>query len=289
MTQKIRYFLVLAWHIPKDNKLPMMMASPKIAQWIISFIICTVIGSALWAQNGLRKVENSAFKCGEKLTYRVHYGFLDGAYATIKIDDKAQVVNGRNTYHIVGTGETRGAWNFFFKVRDRYETYMDETTLSPLMFIRRVDEGGYKINQDMVFDQEYHVINSNGKEFSNMPAYIQDMLSAFYFARTLPFSNEVPGKIDSVTTFVDDEVWCLKIRFIRYDTLNTDVGKIRCMLFEPLVQKGRIFKKSQDLTVWISDDKNHIPLRAKANILVGSIKMDLVSYSGTVEEFSKLK
>jgi hypothetical protein len=259
----------------------------------LSYIVCTgilaVCSPASMAQNMLRKIDNEAFKCGEKLTYRVHYGFLDGAYATIKIDDKAQVINGRSAFHVVGTGETKGAWDLFFKVRDRYETYIDVNSICPLMFIRRVNEGGYKINQDVVFDQEYHDINSNGKQFEKMPAYVQDMLSAFYFARTLPFTKEKPGKIDSVTTFVDNQIWLLKIKFIRFDTIETDVGRIRCMLFEPLVQKGRIFKKSEDLTVWISDDKNHIPLRAKANIFVGSIKMDLVSYSGTVQEFNKLK
>ncbi len=265
------------------------MQTSKIIRWLVWVSMFVNHLYPLRAQDGLRKVDNRAFKFGEILTYRVHYGFLDGAYATIKIDDKAQVINGRSTYHIIGTGETKGAWDFFFKVRDRYETFIDENSLCPLMFIRRVNEGGFKINQDMIFDQEYHVINSNGKQFANMPAYVQDMLSAFYFARTLPFCNEINGRIDSVITFVDDKVWCLKIKFIRYDTINTDVGRIRCMLFEPLVQKGRIFKKSEDLTVWISDDLNHIPLRAQANLLVGSIKMDLVSYSGIAEEFNKLR
>ena len=240
-------------------------------------------------QNSLRTINNTAFTFGEELKYRIHYGIIDGGLATIKVESSAKKVGGRNAYHVIGKGETSAAWSLFYKIRDRYETYIDEQTLCPLMFIRRVDEGGYKINQDLIFDQEYHVINSNGKQFTNMPPYIQDMLSAFYFARTLNYSNEKPGKIDSVITFVDNEVWSLKIKFVRYDTLDSDVGKIRCMLFEPMVQKGRIFKKSEDLTVWISDDKNHIPLRAKANILVGSIKMDLESYSGTVEEFSKLK
>ena len=122
-----------------------------------------------------------------------------------------------------------------------------------------------------------------------MPAYIQDMLSSFYYARTFSYTNERPGKLDSVTCFVDNEVWTLKIKFIRYDTLNSDIGRVRCMVFEPMVQKGRIFKKSNDLKVWISDDPNHIPLRAQANILFGSIKMDIESYSGLINNFNILK
>jgi hypothetical protein len=263
------------------------------ANTVIKPVAC--LTSLLWATltfaqtEPLRDQTNTAFQRGEQLTYRIHYGIIDAATATIKIDDEAKIVDGRSTFHVVGTGDSKGAFNLFFKVHDRYETYIDDRALCPVMFIRRVDEGGFKIKQDLVFDQQYHVINSNGKEFNNMPAYIQDMLSAFYFARTFSYSDEKPGKLDSVVCFVDDEVWYLKMKFIKYDVLNSDVGKIKCMVFEPLVQKGRVFKKSEDLQVWITDDKNHIPIRAQANILFGSIKMDLESYSGIVQEFDKQK
>ncbi len=234
---------------------------------------------SLIAQNKERSIPNGAFKCGEQLVYRIHYGFIDGGLATIKIQDSLTPVLGKKAYHIVGTGVSTGVLNVVFKVNDRYETYMDARALCPLMFVRRVDEGGFKIKQDMLFDQDYHIVNSNGKKIK-VPAYIQDMLSAFYFARTFDYNNEKPGKIDSVITFVDNEVWSLKIKFIRRDTIKSDVGKIACMVFEPMVQKGRIFKHNNDLQVWISDDKNHIPIRAQANILVGSIRMDIQSWSG---------
>ena len=263
------------------------MARIVIKNLLIPFVLLWAIPGS--AQDTARTVTNNAFQRGEELTYRIHYGFIDAATATIKINDENKKIDGHSTYHVVGTGTSKGAFNLFFKVRDRYETYIDSQSLCPLMFIRRVDEGGYKINQDMIFDQDYHVVNSNGKSYYNMPAYIQDMLSSFFYARTFQYKDEKPGKMDSVTCFVDNEVWTLKIKFIKYDNLESDVGKIRCMVFEPLVQKGRIFKKSEDLKVWISDDPNHIPLRAQANILFGSIKMDLESYSGLMNDFNKLK
>jgi hypothetical protein len=236
----------------------------------------------------MRVIPNPAFKRGEQLTYRLHYGFVDAGTANITIENENKVINGRSTFHVVGIGTSKGAFNFFFKVRDRYETYIDEQSLCPLMFIRRVDEGGFKINQDIVFDQQYHVANCNGKEYTT-PDYVQDMLSAFFFARTFNYDSISPGKIDSVQTFVDDQVWVLKIKFIKRDTLDSDIGKVACLVFEPMVQKGRIFKHDDDLQVWISDDKNHIPIRAKASVLVGSIKMDLMSYSGLPNSFALVK
>jgi Protein of unknown function (DUF3108) len=242
----------------------------------------------LVAQDKGRFVKNEAFKCGEQLVYRIHYGFIDAGIATIKIKDSLTPVLGKKAYHIVGTGVSIGVLNVVFKVNDRYETYIDAQSLCPIMFVRRVDEGGFKIKQDMVFDQDYHIVNSNGKKIK-VPAYIQDMLSAFYYSRTFDYANEKPGKIDSVITFVDNEVWNLKIKFMRRDTIKSDVGKIACMVFEPMVQKGRIFKHNDDLQVWISDDKNHIPIRAQANILVGSIKMDIMSWSGLANPAASVK
>jgi hypothetical protein len=231
------------------------------------------------AQEKSRTIKNDAFKCGEQIVYRIHYGFVDAGQATIKIQDSLVSVLGRKAYHVVGTGISTGMVNTVFHVDDRYETYMDAQSLSPLMFIRRVSEGGFKMKQDMLFDQDYHMVNSSGKRYK-VPPYIQDMISAFYYSRTFDYSNEKPGKIDSVVTLVDDQVWSLKIKFVRRDTISSDVGKVACMVFEPMVQKGRIFKHNDDLQVWISDDKNHIPIRAQANILVGSIKMDIMSWSG---------
>jgi len=237
------------------------------------------MNSIVSAQDKGRCINNQAFKCGEQLVYRIHYGFIDGGQASIKIEDSLVPVLGKKSYHIIGTGVSTGVLNAVFKVNDRYETYIDAQSLCPLMFIRRVDEGGFKINQDMLFDQDYHIVNSNGKKFK-VPAYIQDMLSAFYYSRTFNYDNEAPGKIDSVVTFVDNQIWSLKIKFVRRDTIKSNVGKIGCLVFEPMVQKGRIFKHNNDLQVWISDDKNHIPIRAQANILVGSIKLDIISWSG---------
>jgi hypothetical protein len=106
------------------------------------------------------------------------------------------------------------------------------------------------------------------------------MLSAFYYARTLDYSNVKEGEIIEFPCFVDNEVWPLKMRYVGKETIKSDMGKVRCMKFRPVVQTGRIFKKEEDLTAYISDDKNKIPIRAEAKILVGYIKMDLTEYSG---------
>ena len=234
----------------------------------------------------IRTLDCSAFKRGEVLKYRIHYGFLDAAEAIMEIKEENQLIGGRNTFHIFGLGHSKGGFEWFFKVRDRYETYIDEEAIVPWVFIRRVDEGGYIINQDLVFNHVKKTVNSNGKIF-DIPENVQDMISSFYYARCLDFSNAKEGDIFNVTSFVDDQVFPLQIRYVGKETIKSDVGKIRCLKFRPVLQKGRIFKHEDDLKVWITDDKNHIPIRAEAEILFGSIKMDLTFYSGLANPIAK--
>lgn len=235
-----------------------------------------------------RKITNTAFKRGESLKYLIHYGAVNAGEADLTVDNSKLVMNGRPTMHVVGTGSSKGAFDWFFKVRDRYESYLDEDALMPWLFIRKVDEGGFKINQNQAYDHNNGKVNSNGKTMV-VPKYIQDMLSSFYYARTLDFSKAKKGDIFSVQTFIDDEIWDLKIKYLGKEAVSTDVGKINCIKFCPVVQKGRVFKKEEDLSMFISDDANHIPVRAEGEILVGSIKMDLMGYSGLATTLNLVK
>ncbi|MBK6521338.1 MAG: DUF3108 domain-containing protein [Sphingobacteriaceae bacterium] len=220
---------------------------------------------------------NTAFKEGEVLTYRLHYGALNAGVAVLEVKPQLLDVSGRKVMHIVANGYTNGAADWFFKVRDRYETYMDRDAMVPWLFVRRVDEGGFKFSQDYVFNHYTKKVDiGNGEKF-DVPSGIQDMVSAFYTARSLDLSNAKPGDLFSLNRFVDKEIWPVKIKFIGRETIKTDIGKFKCLRFRPVVQKGRIFKSEDDLNVWISDDKNHIPMRVQANIIIGSIKMDITS------------
>lgn len=164
---------------------------------------------------------------------------------------------------------------------------MDKQSMFPWVFVRRVHEGGYEVNQDYTFYQHKQKVSDGTKDYG-VPANVQDMISSYYYARTLDFSGAKVGDIFEFDSFVDGEVWKLKIKFLGKETIKIRNGKFRCLKFCPIIQTGRIFKKEEDLTVWISDDLNKIPLLAKANILVGSIKMEVTDYQGLRNPISKL-
>jgi len=244
------------------------------------------------AENGpvkeLPVMNNNAFKRGEVLSFRMHYGIVDAGIATLSVTDEAKELGGRKTFHVVGLGASKGTFDWFFKVRDRYETYIDEKALVPWLFVRRINEGGYKCSQDYVFNHFSEKVSvGDGKVFPIEPN-MQDMLSAFYQARNLDLSGAKPGDVFSLKCFVDNEIWPLQIKFIGRETVETDAGTFKCLKFRPIVQKGRVFKKEEDLNVWISDDKNHIPVKGQADVLVGSIKMELTDFAGLANPVSKI-
>lgn len=226
----------------------------------------------------LRSINNSAFKPGEVLKFRIHYGIMDAGEATLEVKSDFTNLGGRDCYHFIGTGKSVGAFDWFFKVRDRYESIVDKDAIIPWLFIRRVNEGGYLINQNVSFN---HFVDSAKSEKAtiSIPENTQDLVSSFYYARTIDFTNAKEGDIFEITGYLDDKVIPLNLKFLGREIIECKVGKFRCMKMRPMLQQGRVFKDQEDMTIWISDDQNKIPIRVQTDILVGSIKMDLVSYT----------
>ena len=260
-------------------------------------IVLIVIGlhyesfNALYINNQeylhFRQINNESFKVGEKLTYRLHYGIIDAGEAVLEVQESKIKAKGRNLFKVVGIGRSIRAFDWFFKVRDRYESYIDTESIIPWFFIRRVNEGGFKIKQDYTLHQDLQYVD-DGKTKIKTPENIQDMLSAYYYARTLDFQTAEIGDIFEFNTIVDEEVFPLKIKFLGRQEIKIRSGKYKTLKFCPIIQTGRIFQKEEDLTVWISDDKNKIPLCGKAKILFGSIKLELVKYEELLNPIAKL-
>ena len=233
--------------------------------------------------------QNDAFKAGEILSYKLHYGIIDAGIATLEVKPEVMDVSGRQVFHVVGNGYSRGTFDWFFKVRDRYETFIDKDALLPWMFVRRVYEGGVVINQDYTFNHYTNKVDVGAGEKVDIPEGTQDMISAFYSARNLDLSNAKEGDVFQINSIVDKEIWPMKIRYVGKDEIKTEIGKFKCLKFRPIVQKGRIFKHEDDLNVWISDDKNHVPLRAQAKLLIGSVKLDIISVKNLANPTSEVK
>jgi hypothetical protein len=238
----------------------------------------------------LRKVEpgpNVPFQVGEKLTYKVRYGWIEAGKAELEVRPSNMSFEGEPLLHMYGTGSSEGTFDWFYKVRDVYETHIDQKAFRPHKFVRKIHEGSFHMERELIFDQKEQVVHTDKKGEMKMPEDVQDMLSSFYFLRTIDMSRAKPGDIYLVNAFLDYKLYPFKVKYLGEETIKVKKGKYACYKFVPVVQKGRIFKDEEDLLVWVSADENKIPILAKANVLVGSIKMEIDSYRGLVGPVAK--
>jgi Protein of unknown function (DUF3108) len=223
--------------------------------------------------------KNRAFQAGEVVTMKVFYAslgmFIGAGEATFTTT--LERFNGKAVYHCVGEGTSYSFFDSFFKVRDKYESFIDTANLLPYKFIRNVDEGGYKKYNNVSFNQTTATAVSNNGVFKVSPC-IQDVVSAVYYARNIDFNKyNVNDKIP-FDMFLDDEVYHLYIRYLGKDKVKTRYGKFNAIKFKPLLIKGTIFEGGEKMTAWVSDDPNHLLLRVESPIAVGSIKVDMMGY-----------
>lgn len=226
-------------------------------------------------------VFSQGFKVGEYLQYRVHYGFINAGYASLKMT--SEMLNNTPHFHVKGLGSTTGAVKLFFEVNDRYETYIDARNLTPSKFIRKINEGGYTKNKVLEFNhsdrQVYvHDLKNKTKATYQYNVDIQDMLSAFYYLRTKDNSFYKNGSSIIINVFMDEQIYPFKLVVEGREQIKTKFGKINAIKMKPYVQKGRVFKENESVRIWVSDDDNLIPLRLEAELVVGALKMDLNNY-----------
>lgn len=225
-----------------------------------------------------------AFKGGEQLKYVVHFGFIDGGVAALYL--KELDMNGRKILHAKCTGKSIGMASALFKVKDVYESFIDAETYLPVKAIRNISEDSYKFYDEVLFNRKENIVISDRKGKVKVPENCMDILGAFYYARQKSFSGLKSGDVITMETFFDDRVFTLQIRYKGLETIKTKFGKVSCLKFSPVVEPGRIFDSPDDVTIWISNDRNFLPMRVQFDLLVGSIKCDLVEYSGLANNFA---
>ncbi len=246
---------------------------------IVFLLLSTLVFSRLTAGDDFCGVRNTAFKAGESITYTLFYN-VAGIYinaGTANFTTTVETLNSKPAYHVVGTGTSNSSYDFIFKVRDRYESYFDTATLQPVKFIRKVDEGGYKKYENVTFNQQTNTAVSSKGAF-NVPNCVQDVLSSIYYARSINFNSYKVGDKIPLNLFLDNQVYNIYIRYLGKETMRTKYGKFRCIKFKPLLVSGTIFSGGEKMTVWVSDDANHVPLRIESPINVGSIKVDAMQW-----------
>ncbi len=230
---------------------------------------------------GFSQNKTIPFQKGEFLKYKLSYGLIHAGFATLEVDEINE--GNKDLIHIDGNGWTVGMVDFFFSVKDNYQTYFDKNTFQPHRFIRKIDEGGYTKDKEILFDFQKHRAtvkdykNKNEKSFT-IQNDINDMLSSFFYLRSISFDNIKQNEIIAIKMFYDDRTENINVKFLGREIIKTKFGEIKTIIIKPEVETDRVFKEKEGVIIWISDDNNKIPIRIKANILVGSIKAELYEF-----------
>lgn len=256
-----------------------------------TFFILSLIALSLplKATNEICEVTNTSFQSGESLTYKVFYT-VAGAYLGVgeaNLSYKLEHYNDKDVYHAVAEGKTYSFYDNIFKVRDRYESYIDTATLQPYKFIRNVYEGGYKTYENITFLKNTNTAVTAGNVYK-VPSCIQDVMSALAYIRNIDFSHLKSGDKIPFYLFLDKQVYHLYIRYLGKETIRTKYAKFRAIKFKSMVMKSNIFDGGEKMTVWVSDDANHIALRAESPIVIGKVKVDMVNCKGLRYPLSSL-
>lgn len=222
-----------------------------------------------------------AFEPGEFLKYNIHYGPIDAGLATFEVKDTLLSVKNKHQFYCKVVGESIGGWDYFFKVRDYYVSYIDTASLLPSVFSRNVQEGDYKTWESYWFNREKSKAIGKYRDTAikvPIPPDVHDLVSMIYYMRSINFENMPIGTVMPLNVFFDKEWFACGVEYVGTEVISTSIGNFKCLKMIPKLVEGRVFKGQDDMTVYVSADKNQVPIRIESKIFVGSIKVDLIEY-----------
>ena len=247
--------------------------------------------------------ERLAYEGGERLHFTLSYelGALqtDIATATVSLDE--QVFNGKEVFHVAVDGRTIKIYDFFFKIREDFQSWFTRDGLRPLKFIRDTHEGRYHATNEYIYNWEaaepyiaadvYSSSRGKGRKQIELPLdpCTLDLPALFFYARNMDMDVIEPGKKYPMTFAIDDEVF--HVYFVLYGRETIDVkglGKVKTIKFAAKLVAGEIFTGETDMMIWVSDDENRVPVCFNAPIRVGAGGGRLQDYSGLKHPFEAL-
>ncbi len=257
-----------------------------------TLLLCFLLANLISRAQFQCKPTTLPFICGEELIYDVDYlmGNKWVSAAKVRFIVKDSVFNSKPCYYLEGKGRTLKSYDWFFKVRDKYASFITKDTHDPLHFIRRVREGEFYLNYDYDFNYEnltsrVHEKRKNLERVENMiiSKCSFDILSSVYFSRAIPFQTLSKGDTIPLDLILDKELYQdVSIIYNGTRTIKDQQNrKIECIHFEIELIAGTIFKGNERMDVFVSNDENKIPIYVEAEILVGSIRVYIKSIKNT--------
>lgn len=245
-------------------------------------------------------VNQVPFGHGEELKYVVSYTWFfvwtDVGEVTFTVSNDQKF--GNNAFHLSAIGKSFKFYDWFFKVRDVYESWVDQNSFQPLYFNRNINEGGYTKENEYTFDWNNNFVKARIRRIGGENRYYDiqvepctfDVVTAIYYSRSLDYAYIDPNKSFPVRVILDREFFDIKYTFLQKENIKVkETGTFSALKFRVELVAGDVFKEGQYLFVWVTDDENRIPVYIESPIRVGSIKARLVSWEGIKFPLNSIK
>jgi hypothetical protein len=254
--------------------------------WIL---ILVIVGLTVQKPKGnYRVISNDCFTRGEKINFRVHYGFINAGEAVMQIDKKIYTINGRPCYKVDIFGSSTGVFDMVIRIRNNWGSYLDTAAIVSQQSYRYIEEGRYRKKEMINFDHSRNVAVLNKldrftgilyeKVEYKVPENILDLVSGYYYLRTFDYNKMKIGTEFTITGFFDKETYNMRIRYLGKEKVKTKLGEYDALVLTPVMPQNKLFDGENSIKVWLSDDKYKIPLKIRANMFVGAVEIDISKY-----------
>jgi hypothetical protein len=261
-----------------------------VRRWLLCaplLLACIAWTQDLSTADPVRVWPNPSFRAGETIRYKVHYGLINAAEAVVETSGTLDRVADRPCYRATVSGHTTGSFDFFLHIRDQWRSFIDTTSILPLRATRDITEKNYHKKETVDFDHIRDIVDvqNHNKDHPTRTTYkipnnAQELVSGFYYLRTLHYEHMKPGEVIRMPGFFDEETFNLEVTFKGHEVVETKAGAIRVLKLVPKMPKNKIFQGEDAIKVYLSDDRNKIPVLFQAELFVGSVKIDMYKYDG---------
>jgi len=242
---------------------------------------------ALGPGDAVRNIPQSSFGRGETIKYTVHYGLINGGEATVETGGSLERVNDRPCYKATVSGKTTGSFDFFLRIRDQWRAYIDTTSILPLRAQRDIAEKNYRKKETVDFDHLHDIaeVQDHNKENPKRTTVkvannTLELVSGFYYLRTINFDRMKIGDVVKMPGYFDGDNFMLEVTYKGREVVATKAGDVRAFKLVPKMPNNKLFRGENAISVYLSDDRNKIPVLFQAEMFVGTVKIDMVRYQG---------
>jgi len=191
-----------------------------------------------------------AYKPGEEIRYRVHYGIFTAGEAIMRVNPLLYRVNNRICYRAEVIGNSKGAFDKIIRIRDVWGSYFDTVNFQPQKSFRSIQENRYRKKEEIYFDYSRNMAkiqseDGNAEEVAVSPG-VQDMVSGYYFMRLLNYDNYQKKDTIRMNGIFENKTYDFRIIYLGKERIKTKFGKTNAFLISPIMPKNSLFsgKKS---------------------------------------------